>query len=202
MLHLNKLMKKNLYKIVQISARTWLYIFICFSLLTVLGLRHNNQTMVKLRDAVFVADKDNKDVNTALNNLREYVYGHMNTNLSSGNNNIKPPIQLKYTYQRLYNSELSHVQSANQSLYTDAELYCQSINNAYFGTTRVPCVQNYVINHGLKQANVSIPAGLYQFDFVSPTWSPDLAGWSLVLSLIFLIALVLKFGFDKFYPKK
>jgi hypothetical protein len=154
--------------------------------------------MVKLRDAVYVADKDNKDINAALNNLRTYVYGHMNTNLTSGNNNIKPPIQLKYTYQRLVDAQQNAVQAANQQIYTDAELYCQSINNAFFGTTRVPCVQNYVANHPIKVANINIPAGLYQFDFVSPSWSPDLAGWSLVASLIFLLGFITRFGFDKF----
>ncbi len=153
--------------------------------------------MVGLRAAVYTADKDNKDVNTALNNLRKYVYSHMNTNLSGGNNNIKPPIQLKYTYQRLYQDQQGQVEAANQKIYTDAQNYCQSINQAYFGTTRVPCVQNYVVNHGVKEANINIPAGLYQFDFVSPSWSPDLAGWSLVASLILLAATCLRFAISK-----
>ncbi len=197
-LHLNKLMKKLTHRIAQVTARTWLYLLIVALVVCVAALRNNNQTMVKLRQDVYAADKNNGDVNTALNNLRAYVYAHMNTNLSSGNNNIKPPIQLKYTYQRLYDTQLNAVQSANQQLYTDAENYCQSINKAYFGTTRVPCVQNYVINHGLKQAEINIPDGLYKFDFVSPTWSPDLAGFSLLLSVIFLLALVTRFGTDKY----
>lgn len=189
-------MKKMLQRIGQLTARTWLYLFIVTAIVCVLALRHNNQTMIKLREAVYTADKNNGDVNTALNNLRAYVYAHMNTDLSSGGNNIKPPIQLKYTYQRLYDAQLNQVQSANQGLYTDAENYCQSINHAYFGTTRVPCVQNYVINHGLKQADINIPAGLYEFDFVSPSWSPDLAGFSLILTLVFLTAFVIRFSLD------
>ncbi|MGH7156820.1 MAG: hypothetical protein ACREGG_01785 [Candidatus Saccharimonadales bacterium] len=195
-------MKEILRKVAQFSARTWLYLFIVSSLICVIALRSNNQQMVKLRNDVYTSDKDNGDVNTALNNLRSYVYAHMNTDLSSGSNSIKPPIQLKYTYQRLYDAQLNQVQAANQALYTDAELYCQSINQAYFGTTRVPCVQNYVINHGLQAANINIPAGLYEFDFVSPTWSPDLAGWSLLASIIFLLAFLLKFGVSKYLHKK
>jgi hypothetical protein len=158
--------------------------------------------MVKLRQAVYTADKNNGDVNAALNKLRAYVYTHMNTDLSSGGNNIEPPIQLQYTYQRLYDAQVNQVQSANQQLYTDAENYCQSINHAYFGTTRVPCVQNYVINHGLKQANINIPAGLYEFDFVSPAWSPDLAGFSLLFTAIFLAAFFTKLYFEKFKHRK
>jgi hypothetical protein len=195
-------MKKWFHKIMAVSAKTWLYLFLATAIICVLALRHNNQTMANLRDDVYAADKSSGDVNTALNKLRAYVYAHMNTNLSSGGNNIKPPIQLKYTYQRLYDAQANQVQSANQQIYTDAELYCQSINKAYFGTTRVPCVQNYVINHGIKAASINIPAGLYEFDFVSPAWSPDLAGFSLAASFIFLAAFLLRGGRDKLRHKK
>jgi hypothetical protein len=194
-------MPKLIKTFLKIPAKTFLYLFIAMAVICVLALRHNNQTMVNLRNEVYAADKNNGDVNTALNNLRRYVYGHMNTNLSSGNNNIKPPIQLKYTYQRLYDARANKVQAANQQLYTDAELYCQSINQAYYGTTRVPCVQNYVVNHGLKEADISIPAGLYQFDFASPAWSPDLAGFSLSASILLLLALVIRFAYSRLFEE-
>jgi hypothetical protein len=70
-----------------------------------MALRHNNETMVKLRTAVYEADKNSGDVNTTLNKLRKYVYAHMNTDLSSGGNTIKPPIQLQHTYERLQAAE-------------------------------------------------------------------------------------------------
>ena len=194
-------MPKIIKNFLKVQTQTFLYLFIAAAIISVFALRHNNQTMVNLRNDVYAADKNSGDVNTALNNLRRYVYGHMNTDLSSGNNNIKPPIQLKYTYQRLYDAETNKVQSANQQLYTDAELYCQSINNAFFGTTRVPCVQNYVVNHGLAAANITIPAGLYQFDFASPAWSPDFAGWSLVAALLLFAAFIIRLAVSKLYKK-
>jgi hypothetical protein len=194
-------MPKIIKNFLKVQTQTFLYLFIAAAIISIFALRHNNQTMVNLRNDVYAADKNNGDVNTALNNLRRYVYGHMNTDLSSGNNNIKPPIQLKYTYQRLYDAETNKVQSANQQLYTDAELYCQSINSAFFGTTRVPCVQNYVVNHGLAAANITIPAGLYQFDFASPAWSPDFAGWSLVAALLLFAAFIIRLAISKLYKK-
>ncbi len=190
------LMKKTLRKLASISAVIWLTLFIISSLFCITALRHNNQHMVKLRDAVYAADKDNKDVNTALNNLAAYVYAHMNTNLSSGNNNIKPPIQLKYTYQRLYDAQLNQFQITNQTIYAEAQSYCQSIGNAAY-LTGLTCVQNYIVNHGYKGVDIKIPVGLYQFDFYSPAWSPDLAGWSLVLSILFLGLFLIKVGKDK-----
>ena len=137
--------------------------------------------MVKLRAEVYAADQAGGDVNKALNNLREYVYGHMNTNLSSGGNAIKPPIQLKYTYERLLEAEQQKNASSNSQIYTDAQNYCQTLVPAgASGRGRIPCVQDYVTSRGVK--TTPIPTGLYQFDFVSPTWSPDLAGWSIVFA--------------------
>jgi hypothetical protein len=193
-------MKKILHRIGKISAKTCLYLFIASSLLCVLALRHNNVQMVRLRDAVYAADKNNSDVNAALNNLRSYVYTHMNTDLSSGHGNIHPPIQLKYTYQRLYDARLAQVQSENQQIYTDAQFYCHTHADQNSVLAQQGCIQNYAVNHGVANANINIPQGLYGFDFTSPAWSPDLAGWSLVLSLIFLVALLVKLVIARIKP--
>ena len=80
-----------------------------------LALRQNNLNMIKLRDQVFVVDKANGDIEKALKDLREYVYAHMNTNLSSGNS-IKPPIQLKYRYERLLEAEKQRVKTTNDKI--------------------------------------------------------------------------------------
>ena len=190
-------MKQYIKKAV-IHTPTWVFavLFGLSAITCVAALRHNNTEMIKLRSAVYAADKNNGDVNTALNNLRRYVYGHMNTNLSSGGNAIKPPIQLKYTYERLQAAEQKRVDTANTNVYTQAQTYCQQQNSVDFsGRNRVPCVTDYVTSHGEK-AN-TIPAALYEYDFVSPKWSPDLAGWSLILSIILFIALAASFTIDK-----
>lgn len=183
-------MKETLKKIGAISAKTWLYLFIISAIICVFALRHNNQTMVELRNEVYAADKNNDDVNAALNKLRSYIFAHMNTNLSAGNS-IKPPIQLKYTYQRLYDEEYNRIQAANQKIYDRAKTACKP-NTSGYDPVRLACIQNYAVNHGVKGADINIPAGLYQFDFVSPIWTPDLAGWTLLLSILFFIALVIR----------
>jgi hypothetical protein len=177
---------------------TWVLflMFIVSACTSVYALRHNNQQMIKLRNAVYAADKNNGDINTALNSLRKYVYSHMNTNLSSGGNTIKPPIQLKYTYERLQKKEKDRVNAANTNVYTQAQAYCQQVNSTDFsGRNRVPCVQDYVTTNGAK-AN-EIPSSLYKFDFVSPSWSPDLAGWSLIFSSILFLLTAASFTIDK-----
>jgi hypothetical protein len=144
--------------------------------------------MVKLREAVYVADRNNTDVQGALNRLQAYVTAHMNTNLSSGPNVVYPPIQLKYTYDRLVQAaqNSSGDQTQNQ-LYSEAQHYCEQQNSVDFsGHNRVPCIEQYVQSHGGTSAptSITIPAALYQFSFISPKWSPDLAGWSLIIAVL------------------
>jgi hypothetical protein len=168
----------------------------------VFALRANNQHMAQLRGAVYSADKDNGDVNGTLHNLQSYVTSHMNTNLNSGPNSVYPPVQLKYTYQRLTQAQ-KDAQTSSQ-LYTKAQHYCEGRNSVDFsGRNRVPCIEQYVQAHGGTKPQ-TIPDALYKFDFVSPGWSPDLAGWSLLaailLWLLFIASLLAKLWF-KHYAK-
>lgn len=164
--------------------------FLALALVTgivcIFALRANNEHMAKLRDAVYQADQSGQGVDQALQDLRNYVVSHMNTDLAAGPNAVHPPIQLKYTYQRLVQAQNKKIQAQNSSLYTDAQTYCQAlIPTGFSGRYREACINNYVSTHGAKP--VDVPKNLYEFDFVAAKWSPDLAGWSLVLTIIFLL---------------
>jgi len=173
----------------------FLAVFLIAGMVSAFALRSNNLTMVKLRSNVYQADKNNGNVEVALQELRNYVYGHMNTNLASGSE-VYPPIQLKYTYQRLQDAELQKANGANSQIYTDAQHHCEQLYpDSFSGGPRVPCIENYVSQHGTKAKTV--PDSLYKFNFVSPTWSPDLAGWSLALSAICLALAVLRFALGR-----
>ena len=192
---LKKLLEK-LADIRQVPYWAFLILFVISAAISIQTLRGNNLTMIKLRGVVYEADKNGGDVSTALNNLRRYVHGHMNTDLSSGGNAIKPPIQLKYTYERLQAAEQQRVNAINSQVYSAAQAYCEQQNPAGFsGRTRVPCIEDYVTRNGVKAK--AIPPSLYQFDFISPSWSPDLAGWSLVVSGLLLVAFIVSFSFNR-----
>ncbi len=157
--------------------------------IAIFALRSNNEQMVVLKNDVYAADKMNGDVQGALDKLQSYVVSHMNTNLTTATG-VYPPIQLKYTYQRLVDAQAAQVANTNAGLYTAAEDYCQTVipegTNAFGGGPRVPCIEQYVSSHGVKLATIN--PSLYEFDFVSPSWSPDLAGYSLLLSIILFVA--------------
>jgi len=185
--------KKQLHhlwtKIRPIKVWYLLVLFVVSAAVAVLALRQNNLTMVELRQAVYTADEQNKDVEGALQRLRSFVYGHMNTDLSAGDEAVYPPIQLKYTYQRLQEAEKARVQQDSSAIYTEAQAYCEQQNATDFsGRNRVPCIEQYVSQRGVKEK--TIPDAMYKFDFVSPSWSPDLAGFSVVFAVIFLILLL------------
>lgn len=166
----------------------------------IFALRANNEHMITLRNAVYQADKNNTDVQATLQKLQAYVTRHMNTNLSAGPNAVYPPIQLQYTYERLVEAENAKLTQGNPDLYTEAQQYCEKQDPVDFsGHNRVPCIQQYVLTH-TSQAPAAIPDALYKFSFVSPRWSPDLAGWSLVTTILCALLTLVSF-LAQLWPK-
>lgn len=183
--------------------KAWYFLLpaILFALLAVYGLRGNYSTMSMLRADVYAADKQNGDVEAALNKLRKHVYGHMNTNLASGDNPIRPPIQLKARYERLAATENERIKGRNVQVAAQGEQICgQRFPGAGFNAPRVSCVQDYVAANSSKEQVV--PDQLYKFDFVSPRWSPDLAGASILLSVIFFILFAARVLLERYMLKK
>lgn len=180
--------------------KTWYLVlaFLAMMTVTVLALRDNYTIMAQLREVVYQADRQGEGVEQALQNLRSHVNNHMNTNLSSGAESVYPPIQLKETYERLVVAEQQRVEVANSQLYTEAQNYCESQDpNSFSGGSRVGCIQQYVDDHGQKVQ--PIPDALYKFDFATPSWSPDLAGWSLAASIVLLILTVIRFALGRLF---
>jgi preprotein translocase subunit SecF len=177
----------------------FLVLAVISAVICVFALRDNNLRMVELRQAVYQADEANGDVEGTLRALREHVYAHMNTNLAAGTN-VRPPIQLKYTYERLVaqrNAGSATSTAGNSEIYNQAQQECEKqIPTGFSGSNRLSCIQDYVKSHSLATATSEpIPKNLYQFDFVSPRWSPDLAGWSLVATAFFGICFIISWIF-------
>jgi hypothetical protein len=156
-----------------------------------------------LRDAVIEADKNNADVETPLRVLREHVYSHMNADLSTGTG-VQQPVQLKYRYDRLVAAEKARVEGANGNIYTQAQAECEKRYPAgqvgASGGGRITCIQDYVSSRGVSEN--PIPDALYKFDFVSPVWSLDLAGISLLISVLCFLLFVVRFTLEKWLQRR
>lgn len=172
--------------------KAWYFIIailISFTI-SVVALRHNNVRAIELRDTVTKVDKDNGDVETALRNLREYVYGHMNTQLAAPGG-AYPPVQLKYRYDRLTAAQKT---ASNTTLATEAQNFCEAQIPTGRSLNRIDCIQNYILTHGATPTQ-TISDSLYKFDFTPPLWSPDLAGFSVLLTAVLTLALVIRTAF-------
>jgi len=181
--------------------KPWYFLIVAIisTVVCVFALRANNQHMVQLRDAVYAADKDNTDVEGTLRSLQTYVTAHMNTNLNTGPNPVYPPIQLKYTYERLVQAQ--QAAQTSDELYTAAQRYCEQQNPGDFsGRNRVPCIEQYVQSHGGAQP-ANIPDALYKFSFATPSWSPDLAGWSMAAAILAWLLFILSFITNKWFKR-
>lgn len=166
-----------------------------FSAASAFALRANDLKMLELKNAVHEADKNNGNVEGALQDLRQFVHTHMNASTyKKGSDGIYPSIKLQYTLQRLQVAEQQRLQESNTKLYTEAQEHCERQNpQGFSGSGRIPCIEKYVSER--EQTVRTIPAAMYQFDFVSPRWSPDLAGFMVALAifsgLLFAIRLTL-----------
>ena len=179
-----------LVKLRPISYWYFVVIFVVSSVVAAYTLRNNNLRAIELRDQVLQVDKKNGDVEGALKELREYTYSHMNSGLAS-DTGIYPPIQLKYTYERLVAAEQKRVEGDNQDIYNDAQKYCEAkFPQGLSGGNRLPCIEKYVDDNGNPEAKPKpVADSLYKFDFAAPLWSPDLAGWSLIVAALALVLL-------------
>jgi hypothetical protein len=193
--------RSKFYKLFKrFNLRILFVLLILFICLSVYGLRQNNINMISLKNQLFAADKNDGNVNGDLNKLRTYIYNHMNTSPGT-KDGVYPPIQLKYTYQRLLTQAKADIAEQNTQLYTQAVSYCTSIEpNATADEISLrqlaTCEEQNYIAKPLASAYVS-PA-LYEFDFISPLWSPDLAGFSILISIALIIAIIAIFIFEKF----
>lgn len=170
-------------------------LFIASVALSIYSLRSNNLNMITLREAVYTADQQNDDINTALNTLREYVHSHMNTSSEAS-------IQLVSLFDRAVRAEQARVialGSTNQ-VYIDAQQECEISSLPL--TVRAQCMQDYITTHGggVPQLNLP-PKEAYIFDFVSPFWSPDLAGLSVVATVLIGLILIARLILGLFIKK-
>ena len=165
--------------------------------LAVGGLRHNNQVMGQLRTQVFIADRDDSDVELALRRLRDHVINHMNADLvqnreANDGAQAEKPIQLVYKY---YRDTLAVHQTVVAQLTPEMVVALESAREICEVETvpiseRLVCLQAETQRLGGQTYPPIEPLvkDFYVFDFVSPSWSPDLAGLSI---LIFWSTLVL-----------
>jgi hypothetical protein len=170
--------------------KQWHLALVLATLLIVTGcsLRANNLSMVSLREQVVEADKaiDRDKVKTTAKNLRDYVSRHMNTNTGG------------VALQNLYDADVRAAFAAanneiNSDAYQVATENCSPkiAQSGYQGYAT--CVAETV---NLSSEQIKTPelpnAALYYVSYVAPRLSFDLAGVSLVVTVVVFLTLSLR----------
>jgi len=184
-------MRKTVKDLQRVKTWQLLVLLLLAAFISATFLRLNNVGMSERRTAVVAADEQGDQTITIqrLYDLQQYVSAHMNTNLGSG-------VYLESSYQRdsqnLLNSAAAD-ENPNGNIYKKAQQVCAPRFSGY-SAAYLQCTTDelakYPAGDNLVQ-DVHLPsASAYLHDYESPTWSPDFAGWSLVVCVV-LVAMIM-----------
>lgn len=171
----------------HLKVKTWqlLILLAVGVLLSVFFLRQNNLKMVELRNRVITADTVGLGIQPAITELNEHVFKHMNTK-------IVRPIELVETYNRQAQQAIQAAsQGSGRDLYKEATQACERRGVPLASIAQ--CIANYVAQNSTTAAapEIKLPnKNRFIYTFASPRWTPDAAGFSLLLTGVILIWLL------------
>lgn len=175
--------------------KTWqlIILLIIVGFVAATFLRLNNIGMVQRREAVISADKEGNDevVINRLYDLQRYVAKHMNTDLGRG-------VYLENAYNRdLQEWQESQYGDANPNgnIYKKAQEVCapqfSTYSYAYLQCTtnelaKYPAAADPADGSGKPRQETYIHA------FSSPVWSPDFAGWAVLVCGVIVLLIIIR----------
>lgn len=193
--------KQTLHKVLTTitHVKTWQLVILLLigGVLSVSFLRLNNLEMDKRRTAVMEADRlaDKEATQARMVELQRYVSAHMNTSLGKG-------FYLEHEYNRDKADALNVATSdtnPNAAIYQQASIECRNRFQggvASFRNDYVACVAERVKALSPSSdptSGLNLPkAESYHYNFASPLWSPDLAGFSVLFCVIITSVILLR----------
>jgi hypothetical protein len=173
--------------------KTWqlIIVLILVGFLAATFLRLNNIGMVERRTAVMAADEagNQEDIIKRLYDLQRYVSTHMNTDMGKG---VYLEASYKRDSQKILDAAASQ-QNENGNIYKKAQEVCaprfSGYSAAYLQCTTSELAKYPAATDLISAAKLPV-ADSYLHDFVSPVWSPDFAGWSLVVCAVLVLMII------------
>lgn len=155
-------------------------------------LRINNVGMLERVKAVEAADKlaDEEVIEERLFELQRYVSQHMNTSTRD--------IYLQTIYERDSKAILKKAEDANR--HTNNAIWNKAANECYaeypgYWQGQIECIlekqKKFPTSTPITEVQTPDPAQ-YKHAFLSPLWSPDFAGWSVLVSVLLLLAIIVR----------
>lgn len=189
--------KKSIKQLQRIKTWQLLILLVLVGMLSATFLRLNNIGMVERRTAVFQSDKSG-DKTTLMNNLyslQRWSASHMNASTGA--------LYLEHTYNRdveravkKANSNTSNISKVAARARKAADAICQQRFSGY-GVGYSQCFAAEFAKAAPSQSDqLAAPElpkpSLYRHEFISPMWSPDFAGWSLVVCGVITLVIVFR----------
>jgi hypothetical protein len=176
--------------------KTWqlIVLLVLASFVAATFLRLNNIGMIERRSAVLNADQAGVEEITInrLYDLQRYVSSHMNTDMGKG-------VYLESSYKR--DTQAAYDRAAvdsnpNGNIYKKAQEVCapkfSRYSYAYLQCTTGELAK-YPSATELQDAVAAPKADTYLHAYASPLWSPDFAGWSIVVCAVLVIMIITRF---------
>lgn len=177
------------------SIKTWqLFILLILSLfVSATFLRLNNTGMIQRREAVAGADKsgNSEEITDRLYDLQRYVAAHMNADPGA--------VYLQEQYNRDVKAAVT-LASGDLDGYDTPQARADAICNPNlqshgYSKAYQDCMLRELSREGqvVDPGTIKLPnPALYRYSFSGPMWSPDFAGWSVVVSVLLAAAIVVR----------
>jgi hypothetical protein len=184
--------KKSIRQLQRIKTWQLLVLLLLVGFVAATFLRLNNIDMVQRRDAVLAADKEgNPDtIQNRLYDLQRYVASHMNTETG--------PFYLEGQYRRDAQKLVDAAKDDNNpngNINAKAEAVCKP-QYAVWSPAYVQCFTDELAKYPPSPdpaQNITLPStNLYRHDFSDPSWSPDFAGWSVLVGVVILLMISMR----------
>lgn len=174
------------------SIKTWQLVILLLlaGFIAATLLRLNNIGMIQRREAVLHADKAGETgaIKARLYDLQRYVTSHMNADMGS--------IYLENQYRRDSDQAIDTAggsSNPNGNIYKKAQEVCAP-RFTHYSQAYLQCTVDYLNQYAPSDspdAGVKLPkADAYRYSYVSPLWSPDFAGFSVLVCLLIILMIV------------
>ena len=178
------------------AIKTWQLLILLILTLFVAAtfLRLNNTGMLARRNAVESADKagDAQEIQSRIYDLQRFAAAHMNADTGV--------FYLQEQYNRDVRAAIAAASGGNYDGYDSPQARADAICNPNlqihgYSKAYQDCMLRELSKEGqvVDPATITLPnSAMYRYSFISPLWSPDFAGWSVLVSIALMVAIVVR----------
>ncbi|HEY0964873.1 MAG TPA: hypothetical protein VGE13_00135 [Candidatus Saccharimonadales bacterium] len=186
--------QKGIQRLQQVKTWQLVIVLILCGLLSATFLRLNNIGMIERRTAVKQADERGDEAAIANNlfALQRWSASHMNADSDA--------FYLEHSYQRdVKKATQSRKGTSNVTgrIVKEADRICKARFGNVYSSAYVLCFAEeqarLIKKYPQMSVSVKLPnPELYRHEFSSPLWSPDFAGWSLLLCGVIILVIIFR----------